>query len=58
MNQGQNEQLLLVAVKGRLKTIGHCIGVVRSMIVDAFLIDGVGKTQITVNYSNLLQKSQ
>ncbi len=37
---GRN-QLFLVAIRGRFNTIGHCIGVVQNMIVDAILMDNI-----------------
>ena len=37
----QSGQPFLVAIKGRFNPIGHCIGIVENMIVDATLSDGV-----------------
>ncbi len=37
---GRN-QPFLVAIRGRFNTIGHCIGIVQNMIVDATLMDGI-----------------
>ncbi len=34
-------QPFLVAIRGRFNTIGHCIGIVQHMIVDATLRDGI-----------------
>ncbi len=34
-------QPFLVAIRGRFNTIGHCIGIVQNMIVDATLMDGI-----------------
>ncbi len=41
IDHAQSEQPFLVAIRGKLNTIGHCIGVVNNMIVDATLMDGV-----------------
>ncbi len=34
-------QPFLVAIRGRFNIIGHCIGIVQNMIVDATLRDGI-----------------
>ncbi len=41
MDQAYTEQPFLVAIRGKMNSIGHCIGVVQNMIVDATLMDGV-----------------
>ncbi len=37
---GTNQPFLL-AIRGRFNIIGHCIGIVQNMIVDATLRDGI-----------------
>ena len=45
IDHAQSEQPFLVAIWGKMNTIGHCIGVVNNMIVDATLMDGVELSQ-------------
>ncbi len=45
IDHAQSEQPFLVAIWGKVNTIGHCIGVVNNMIVDATLMDGVELSQ-------------
>ncbi len=37
----ETNQPFLVAIRGRFNTIGHCIGIVRNVIVDATFMDGI-----------------
>ncbi len=41
MDHAYTEQPFLVAIRGKMNSIGHCIGIVQNMIVDATLMDGV-----------------
>ncbi len=41
LDHAQSDKPFLVGITSKSKTIGHCIGVVQNMIVDAILINGV-----------------
>ncbi len=41
LSHAYTEQPFLVAIKGKMNSIGHCIGIVQNMIIDATLMDGV-----------------
>ncbi len=41
MDQAYTEQPFLVSIRDKMNSIGHCIGVVQNLIVDAKLMDGV-----------------
>ncbi len=41
MDHAYTEQPFLVAIRGKMNSIGHCIGIVQNMIIDATLMNGV-----------------
>ncbi len=41
MDHAYSEQSFLVAIKGKMNSTGHCIGIVQNRIVDATLMDGI-----------------
>ncbi len=41
MDHANIKQPFLVAIRGKLNTIGHFVGIVQNMIGDAILMDGV-----------------
>ncbi len=40
MDHAYTEQPFLVAIRGKMNTMSHCIGILQNMIVDATLMDG------------------
>ncbi len=41
MGYAFTEKPFLVAIRGKMNSTAHCIGIVQNMIVDATLMDGV-----------------
>ncbi len=41
MNHAYTEQPFLVAIRGKMYSTGHCIGIMQNMAVDATLMDDI-----------------
>ena len=49
MDHAINEQPFLVAIKGKINSIGHCVGVVNNIIVDSTFKDGLELSRETLD---------
>ena len=49
MDHAYTEQPFLVAIKGKMNSIGHCIGIVQNMIIDATLLNGIELSHDTLD---------